>query len=149
MLLRYNPSTDRWATLARIPLDLWDVAGGFIAGKLYLVDGEGAMYVYDPATDMGTAAGAPRPTRMCTASYATLQAKLYLVGCREDDDWSGVAPMLVYDPRTNAWTRRAAPPQAAAAFGYSALSAVRLPDGQPGLQLIGGAEGASNFQYAP
>ena len=103
-LWRYDPSTDRWTLLGRTPHDPGYGGGGFVGGKLYLVQDLGATDVYDVATNSWTA-GPPRPVRYCTPTSTTFQAKLYLVGCADDSDESGVWPMLVLDPAAGIWSR--------------------------------------------
>ena len=145
-LWRYNPSTDRWVLLSRTPHDPGYGGGGFVGGKLYLVEDLGAMDIYDVATATWST-GPKRPFRYCTPASTTLQAKLYLVGCRDDFDDSGVWPMLVFDPKVGSWSQAAAPPEAATGHRWT-LSRVVVND-QPRLELVGGARPGNNWQYAP
>jgi N-acetylneuraminic acid mutarotase len=144
-LWRYNPANDTWVLLGRTPHDPGRGAGGFIGGKLYLVADLGQVDVYDPATNRWLS-GPQRPVRRCSPAYATLQAKLYLVGCHDDFDTSGVWPMLVLDPKAGSWSQAAAPP-VPAGRGWT-LSRV-VANGQPRLQLFGGDPPSNNLQYAP
>jgi N-acetylneuraminic acid mutarotase len=145
-LWRYTPANDTWVLLGRTPHNPGYGAGGFIDGKLYLVAELGEVDVYDPATNSWSS-GPQRPERRCTPAYATFQAKLYLVGCRDDFDTSGVWPMLVFDPRSGSWSQAAAPPVAATGYGWT-LSRV-IANGQPRLELFGGDPPNNNLQYAP
>ena len=132
--------------LSRIPHDMAYGGGGFVGGKLYLVSDLGALDIYDPAT--GTwSTGPQRPFRYCTPTSTTLQAKLYLVGCRNDLDATGVYPMVVFDPKTGSWSQAAAPPTPAEGHSWT-LSRV-FSGGQPRLELIGGAKPGNNWQYTP
>jgi hypothetical protein len=145
-LWRYNPSTDRWVLLSRTPHDPGYGGGGFVGGKLYLVEDLGAMDVYDIATN-SWATGPERPVRRCTPASTTFQAKLYLVGCRDDFDESGVWPMLVFDPKVGSWSQAAAPTVAATGHRWT-LSRV-VVNGQARLELVGGARPGNNWQYVP
>jgi hypothetical protein len=144
-LWRYNPATDRWVLLGRTPHDPWDAAGGFIGGKFYLVEFLGAMDIYDVATNSWST-GTQRPFRACAGASATLQARLYLVGCRDDFDESGDYPMQVFDPAAGTWSEAAAPP--VPADDLWALSRVAV-NGQPRLQLVGGEVPGNNWQFVP
>jgi N-acetylneuraminic acid mutarotase len=138
---RYNPSTDRWVLESRVPGgETWRPAGGFIGGKLYVVDDMGATDIYDPATKLWTT-GPRRPFRRCSGTSTTFQAKLYIVNC-VNDDGSGES-MLVFDPGSNEWTQLPAAPEAA----YATLSRVGV-NGQNRLELVGGVKAGSNWQYS-
>lgn len=143
---RYSPSTDRWVLLTRTPHSFWSDGGGFIGGKLHLVEALGSMHIYDLATDTWST-GPQRPVRFCSPASATLQGRLYLVGCYDDFDDSGVYPMLVYDPRQGSWSEAAAPP--VAAYGAAWALARTVVDGRPRLELIGGARPGNNWQFVP
>jgi N-acetylneuraminic acid mutarotase len=145
-LYRYSPSTDQWASLGMTPHDVDYGAGGFIGGKFYLVENLGnALDVYDPATNSWSA-GPSRPFRICSPAYTASQAKLYLVGCHDDHDFSGNYPMLVFDPKAGSWTQAAAPP--VNADRRWTLSRVVL-NGQARLELVGGSRPGNNHQYIP
>lgn len=144
-LWRYNPARDRWVLLGRIAHDPWDGGGGFIGGKFHIVEFLGAVDVYDVASGSWSS-GPPRPFRACSPASATLQARLYLVGCRDDFDDSGDYPMLVLDPAAGSWSQAAAPPVPAASLWT--LSRV-VVNGQARLQLVGGATPGNNWQFAP
>jgi Kelch motif len=144
-LWRYNPSTDRWVLLSRTPHDPGNGGGGFVGGKLYLIEDLGAMDIYDVATKSWST-GPQRPVRRCTPASTTFEAKLYLVGCSDDFDDSGVWPMLVFDPKVGSWSQAAAPP--VAATGAWTLSRI-VVNGQPRLELVGGAQPGNNWQYVP
>lgn len=144
-LWRYNPRTDRWVMLDRIPHDPWDGGGGFIGGKFYVVEFLGAVDVYDVATNSWST-GPQRPLRACAPLSATLQAKLYLVGCHDDFDDSGDYPMVVLDPEAGSWSEAAAPP--VPADHHWTVSRI-VVDGQAGLQLTGGTAPGNNWQFLP
>lgn len=145
-LWRYNPATDRWVLLTLTPHNPRTGAGGFIGGRFYLVEQFGAMDVYNVAT-RSWGSGPRLPYRICSPAYTTFQARLYLVGCRGDDDTSGSYPMLVFDPKVGNWSEAAAPPWAA--DGWSSTLSRVVVNGQPRLELVGGARPGNNFQYVP
>jgi hypothetical protein len=145
-LWRYNPSTDSWELLGPIPHDPGYGGGGFVGGKLYLVEDLGAMDIYDVATNSWST-GPQRPIRRCSPASATLQAKLYLAGCRHDFDERDVLPLLVFDPKAGSWSEAAGPPGGATGYRWT-LSRV-VVNGQPRLQLVGGARPGNNWQFVP
>ena len=149
-LWRYTPGNDKWVLLSRTPHDPWSGGGGFVGGKFYLVE-PNALDVYDVATN--TWSTGPQPPFSCAPASTTLRAKLYLVGCRADDDLSGVWPMLVFDPKTGSWSQAAAPRMVAdghplAGGNLWTLSWV-VVNGAPALELIGGSKPGNNGQYIP
>lgn len=155
LFFRYNPATDQWT---RLPSPFAEPAygpsiGGVIAGKFYVMASSGEnrgalMAVYDPATNRWTqrsALGLARPG----AGSAVLGGKLYVVGGSRfnvtQDKWETLDITIVYDPATDAWTRRAPLPSPRA--GISA-SAVQL-GGKARLELVGGIAPGNNLQYIP
>jgi N-acetylneuraminic acid mutarotase len=144
-LYRYNPANDTWVLLSRTPHDPAYGGGGFIGGKLYLVDELGSMDIYDLTTNTWST-GPRRPHRYCNPAYTTLEAKLYLVGCRADDDYSGNWPMLVFSPSTG-WSEAAAPTNSASGHRHT-LTRVRA-GGRPALELVGGDRPNNNLQFRP
>ena len=151
-LFRYNPVTDRWVTLAPpFPgAGVNTVAGGVIGGKFYVMGGDfwnnGLLSVYDPATNQWS----PKtPLGLARRSVATavLGNKLYVMGGYRVRN--NLAEMLditiVYDPVTDAWTRRASLP--GPRWGLAA-SRVYL-NGKPRIELVGGEAPGNNLQYVP
>ena len=162
MFLRYNPATDRWVRLPPpFPEALHATGpsiGGVIDGKLYVMaesfdetDPTGGVKayfaVYDPATNQWTKRtplGLERPG----AASAVLGGKLYVMGGVR---FNGVGLdildiTIVYDPVTDAWTRRASLPSPR--YGISASKV--LLGGKPRIELVGGLQvGANNLQYIP
>jgi hypothetical protein len=145
-LWRYNPTYDTWVLLSRTPHNPGYGGGGFAGGKLYLVDNLGDVDIFDPATKTWST-GPKRPFRYCAPASAAFQAKLYLVGCHADDDWNGVYPMLVFDPKVGSWSQVAAPPVEATGHLWT-LSRV-VVNGQPRLELVGGTRPGNNWQWIP
>jgi hypothetical protein len=150
-LLRYNPSTNRWTILGRTPHSPAFAGGGLVNGKFYLVDMDGNVDVYDIAASRWTAGPAApfsqAPYVPCPSATATLQARVYLVGCHASGDFSGVHPMLVFDPGTRRWSEAAAPPIPATGHWWS-LTRVMIA-GRPGLALVGGASPDNHAQFTP
>jgi N-acetylneuraminic acid mutarotase len=114
---RYNPATNRWATLPPPPNEHRDDAGsGVIGGKFYLAAGRlfgesihQSVDVYDPATNSWTSA-APMPAPLCCAASAVVKGKLYVAGGLMGDGGGTAASLQVYDPLTNTWTSKAPMP---------------------------------------
>jgi hypothetical protein len=144
-LWRYNPATDNWVLLSRTPHNPGYGGGGFVGQKLYFVAELGSVDVYDVLTKAWTT-GPQRPIRLCSPASATLQAKLYLVGCHDDLDGSGAYPMLVLDPKLGTWSQAAVPPIAANGHLWTLTRVV--VNGQPRLELVGGAK-PNNYQFIP
>jgi N-acetylneuraminic acid mutarotase len=118
-LFRYNPRTDRWVTLEGAGIRMDAVAAG-IGGKLYLAGGMDELYlgvealnVYDPATNTWTWK-ADMPLRLRAMARAVVNGKLYVAGGVESpwDDLTDriVADLLIYNPATDRWTRKAPMP---------------------------------------
>jgi N-acetylneuraminic acid mutarotase len=129
-LYRYDPATNRWATLKSAPHYHKNAAGGVINGKFYVAGGTNNyqptanLDVYDPATNTWKTL-APLPSSTIRASGAVISNKLFVVA------WSSVNGSAViktysYDPVTNKWTTKASPPTvgALARVGISGKSYV-------------------------
>jgi N-acetylneuraminic acid mutarotase len=158
LFLRYNRATDRWVILPPpftqpIPGEINDPSiGGVIDGKFYVMAGsfstiEAHFAVYDPATNKWTTRTPLGRERQATAS-AVLGGKLYVMGGLRDS--GGGLDVLditaVYDPVTDAWTRRASLPSAR--YGISASTV--LVNGKARIEAIGGMDPVNNnLQYIP
>jgi N-acetylneuraminic acid mutarotase len=130
-LFRYNPKTNRWVTLPGVGIRMQPVAAG-IGGKLYLAGGMDDLYigsewldVYDPAAN-SWAPRADMPLRLRAMSRAVINGRLYVAGGTESP-WEPplydriVADLLVYNPVTDRWTRKASmPTRRAGAAGAAA-----------------------------
>jgi N-acetylneuraminic acid mutarotase len=145
-LWRYTPSTDRWALLGRTPHQ--PHAGGFISGRFYLVDHNGAVDIYDPATDTWSV-GPTAPTSCRTPASTTWRAKLYVVGCFNE---SGAVLMLMFDPEAGSWSEAAAPPvepPKVEEWGRRWVLNGLFRNGKPRLELVGGGRSENNWQHIP
>jgi N-acetylneuraminic acid mutarotase len=150
LFFRYNPVTDRWVRLpgpfAGEPT-FGPFVGGVISGRFYVM-GRGRLEVYDPGTNQWTTRtplGLPRPG----AATAVLDGKLYLMGGirynAQTEALDTLAVTIVYDPATNAWTRRASLPSPRS---WTAAAKVFL-NGQPRIEVVGGIAPGNNVQYIP
>jgi N-acetylneuraminic acid mutarotase len=161
LFLRYNPATDRWVILPP-PFTQQGITdpsiGGVIDGKFYVMTGsfdpndpsggvKAHFAVYDPATNTWTTRtplGLERPG----VASAVLGGKLYVMGGVR---FNGVGLdildiTIVYDPVTDAWTRRASLPSAR--YGLSASTV--LLNGKPRIEMVGGTVSENNnLQYIP
>jgi hypothetical protein len=157
---RYDPATDRWTKLAPpFPAATYQemamspYAGGVIDGKFYLMggsenSGDGRMAVYDPATNQWTPK-TPLALERPGAATAVQDAKLFVMGGRRLnaalDRLDTLSVTIVYDPVTDAWTRRASMPSPRA--GISGIKV--FLNGQPRIQVVGGTAPGNNLQYIP
>jgi glucose/arabinose dehydrogenase/N-acetylneuraminic acid mutarotase len=110
----YNPTRDRWRSLARLPDELNHIQSVTLHGRIYsigglrLVPGQpkpsvGTVWIYDPSTD-AFSSGAPMPAgrERGAGGVAAWGGKLYYFGGLHE----GVAvPWVdVYDPVADSWT---------------------------------------------
>ena len=141
---RYNPATNRWATLPR-PQGTYTM-GAVLYDKLYVTDGQ-KLEVYDPATNQWTAKASGGQRRIDGAATAQ-GAMLYLIGGRElipDVGWQALRTVKVYHPTTNTWTTAAPLPTAR----YDIAATRVLLDGHPRIEVVGGSVPGNNLQYIP
>jgi N-acetylneuraminic acid mutarotase len=126
----YDPSSDRWSSVATIVEGVNHSALVHVDGKLYVVGGfretsrqpTGAVHIYDLASRQWSA-GAPMLTPRGALAVVVLDRKIHALGGnaanaqelgahdhRVGGDASSVGTHEVYDPATNTWTRRAPMP---------------------------------------
>jgi N-acetylneuraminic acid mutarotase len=78
-----------------------------------------------------------------------LQGKLYVMGGRrynaQTDAMDTLAITIVYDPATDAWTRRA--PLPSPRTGIAATNV--FLNGQPRIEVVGGIAPGNNVQFIP
>lgn len=146
-LYRYNPATDQWTVLPAPPHSHgWGYAG-VIGGKFHVTGGSSALDVYDPATNTWSGR-APLPRRRWLGAGAAVGGKLYVVGGFQDDPdgtTKVVRTTIVYDPATDTWASRAPYPEP-----FINLAASRVAfDGQPRIEVVGGAKPGNNLAYIP
>jgi len=136
-LYRYDPVTNRWATLAPAPHYHRGGVGGVINHKLYVVGGReeccqkdvADLDVYDPATNSWETL-APIPSAG-PAIGAMMRNRLYVI--------RGAGTLYVYDPVTNIWKTKRGP-----TWSHAAATRVMI-DGIAYLLAVGGSHG-SNFE---
>ena len=134
----YDPALDRWVRLPLPPMGVWPSAAATFNGKLYCLDSQGRVHIYTPATGAWTT-GASRSHQELAWTNAVVRGKWYLVGANFLD---------VYDPATNTWAKRAAPP--AAIDDLHGPSAGRVwAGGVARLEVVGGSRPDNNWQYTP
>ena len=142
-LFRYNPATNSWVTKKQAPHIHLAGAGGVINGKFYVAGGNGTNTLdrYDPATDTWQTL-APLPVGGF-ARGTVMQGKLWVVVYHFYANQGKTVPSaFVYNPATNAWTRKAAPK-----YGHSDIVAITW-NGKPYLLALGGL-GVPVELYAP
>ena len=140
---RYNPVTDRWATLPR-PQNTYSM-GSVLGEQLYVTNGDD-VEAYDPVTNRWTLKSSTGQSRGGGTAIAQ-GAKLFLIGGWQVTP-TGVRPVRtvkVYHPTTDTWTDAAQLPTAR----YGIASARVFLDGRPRIQVVGGSLPGDNLQYIP
>lgn len=152
---RYNPVTDQWTILPSPfdPENRGPYAGGVIGEKFYVMGGsvnttKAWFAVYDPSTNRWTPKTSLDLNRPGAAT-AVLQSKLYVIGgsryIASRHAWEPVDWNSVYDPITDAWTRRASLPSPRTGIAGTKV----ILNGQPRIEVLGGSLPGNNLQYAP
>jgi N-acetylneuraminic acid mutarotase len=126
LLARYDPATDSWETLRRMPEAVRAGAAASVGGVLYVTGGtttEGnsrAVYAYDRATDEWSER-APLPEPRFNHAAVALGGKIYVLGGFHE----GVErrDVFVYDPATDTWSEGPSLP-----FPNHAFDAVAFQD---------------------
>jgi N-acetylneuraminic acid mutarotase len=154
----YDPATDQWTPLALPPGGPLDDhqygAAGVIGGKLYVAGGlrTNALDIYDPATNHWSTGASMGSIRGYTAS-ATVASELYIMaGYRYVYNSDGtiasadaVATTSRYNPATNRWTNLKVAPR-----GGGGMASDRVfVQGEPRIEVVGGAQPGNNLQYIP
>jgi Uncharacterized protein conserved in bacteria len=153
-LYRYNPATDRWATLPRPARAHGGPVGGVLYGKFYVMGTDvftaglpSTTEVYDPATNQWTAV-APPPEQRLGPVGAIQGGKLYAMGgshITPDGSLEAVRTTFVYDPLTDKWSTAASVPTA-----LSGVAASRVfLDGRPRIEVVGSKRPGNNWAYVP
>ncbi|WLD96320.1 kelch repeat-containing protein [Agrobacterium leguminum] len=134
LVLKYEPSTDRWQKLADLPEALSHVGTAVLDGKLYAVGGfttnvhlgpSSGAFVYDPGLNIWSKLPALSPARG-SVSLAAVGGKIHAFGGRVSDKvidlpmpagaprmqagYGTVSLHQVYDPLQKRWTEAAAVP---------------------------------------
>jgi N-acetylneuraminic acid mutarotase len=140
---RYNPATDAWARLPSTSYWWLGGGGGVINGKLYLM--AQGVKVYDPSANQWTIMG-PLPGDLHGSSVVLL-GKLHIFGAdtRTGGERGGI---FVYDPVSNAWSRKDLLVRLQDSYNIHAASRVFL-NGQPRVEVVGGGAPGNNLQYTP
>jgi N-acetylneuraminic acid mutarotase len=117
---RYDPQTDTWTTLDRLPEPVRAGAGAALDGKIYVIGGqvqEGSgrqVFAYDVAARRWQER-APLPEPRFNVAAVALGGKVYALGGfggeREHSD------VFVYDPASDSWSAGTRLPRANHTFG--------------------------------
>lgn len=113
---RYDPAADIWTALAAKPVQVADVSGAVVGGRIFVPGGRLAsgavtstVEAYDPVQD-AWASRAPLPVALSAYAMVAFEGRLYVFG-----GWDGasfVATTYEYDPSRDTWTPRAPMPTA-------------------------------------
>jgi N-acetylneuraminic acid mutarotase len=107
LVARYDPTTDTWETLHRLPDPLRAGAGAAAGGLFYVMggtteDGNTAdVNAYDPATNTWTPR-APMPEHRFNHAALELGGKIYVLGGYLEGEER--REVFVYDPATDSWS---------------------------------------------
>ena len=109
----YDPRTDTWTGRADMPTPRHGLATSVVDGKIYAIsgfDGTNMATVerYDPSSDTWTTKE-PLPTLRSHVATQVVSGKIYAIGGwdRQEGLHTAFSSVAVYDPATNAWTKRA------------------------------------------
>jgi N-acetylneuraminic acid mutarotase len=107
LVARYDPATDTWETLHRLPDPLRAAAGAAVDGRFYVIGGTtedgntAAVNAYDPETNTWTPR-APLPEPRFNHAAVELGGKIYVLGgYLEGEERRDV---FVYDPAADSWS---------------------------------------------
>ena len=112
VLYRYDPPTNTWSLRRSAPHFHTFGGAAVIENKFYVVGGSAQgpyLDVYDPATDTWQTR-APIPTAGERLFAAPLLKKLFVLSWSHPNGGPVVLKAYLYDPATNKWTSRGAPP---------------------------------------
>ena len=141
LFYRYDPASDRWASLPAPMVSHLGGMGAVVNGELYVTGGclEPAdalpLDVYDPVANKWTRK-APEPHPICRGAGAGVGGKLYIFGgvARDLESEPVVRTTRVYDVASNTWTTGAPLPTARWRMAARAV----VLNGQTGVEVIGG-----------
>jgi N-acetylneuraminic acid mutarotase len=147
----YDPTTNGWTPIARMPQALGSVSVTVLGDEIHLVGGRdvhstGTHWVYDPATNRYSSRAPLRVGRdhMGLVAY---DGRIYAIGGRIDTPAHNTSYVDVYDPRRDAWTPAAPLPQP--------RSGMAVTDYNGKIFAMGGEQSGmnsafdSNFAYDP
>jgi hypothetical protein len=147
----YDPATNRWTRRPLPPQGVWPIEAATFNGKLYFLDAGGRVHIYNP-TSGAWATGARRSEQeIVQVTTAVVGGKWHVVGRqRTSSGGAGAGFLSVYNPATNTWANRAAPPAAYLADAASGPRAGRVfAGGVARLELVGGPRPNNHWQYTP
>ena len=116
---RYDPASDSWETLGRLPEPTRAAAAATLGRTIYVVGGTtregntGALYAWG---GRGWSERAPMRARRFNHSVVAVAGRLYVLGGL-DDAGRESRDVFVYDPAADAWSRARSLPRPIHAFG--------------------------------
>ena len=113
----YDPTTDKWQTLAPLSGLRGAVALASVGGMIHAIGGRvmgedstiAVHEVYNPATNIWRPA-APQPTSRDHVGIFVVDGKIHVIGGRTGEATTNVGLHEIYDPATDKWTSAAPMP---------------------------------------
>jgi N-acetylneuraminic acid mutarotase len=126
-LLKYDPVTDSWTTLASSPDYHYHSQAVYFNGKIYNMGGYNenlevtdTTRIYDIATNTWLSPGTPMPQPLAQMATALWKGVIYVAG---GNNFAGrVNTLYAYDIATDTWTTKAPMPQALTLPGFGAIN---------------------------
>ena len=123
----YDPYTQAWHHLPRMPVARQNSVAAFTGGKLYVIggwnsngDSKPQMEIYDPAA-RSWSQGTSEPVALAASAVAVLDGDIYVIGgC--STSVCGSTAVQFYDPSTGIWNTAAAYPEQIAYQGCGTIS---------------------------
>ncbi|MDM4721014.1 S8 family serine peptidase [Micromonospora sp. WMMA1363] len=148
----YDPDTDAWSALPDLPTVRAKPAVAAVGGKLYAFGGWSAggnpvasVDVLDPgAGTWSTLPGVTNPTPVAAAGTAVAGGKVYLVGGCTDGACAATDRLVVFDPRSGAFTTGAPYPHPVSWLSCGGIGAQVYCAGG-----TGGTEYTDAYRYDP
>lgn len=116
--LEYNPATNTWTVLARMPSLRIDFAVAAYQTKIYVIGGQdpyrldlisGLNEVYDTVRNTWSTQ-APMPKNENSIHANVVNGKIYVMGGAQSTTWGVSDPIQVYNPSADSWSTAAPMP---------------------------------------
>jgi N-acetylneuraminic acid mutarotase len=146
----YDPAANQWTRLPRPPLAVFPIEGAALKGKLYFINSDGQLHIFNPNTGAWTTGARRNNRQTIDVTSAVVAGKWYVVGKQiKADGTVGAGFLSVYNPANNSWTTRAAPPAAYLTHENGPVAGRVFADGVARLDLVGGRRPNNHWQFTP